>query len=94
MKRRRAGIGAAAGLFLYVIFSALLASAADAPRMTGEELKSRLGNPETIIIDVRTGASWEESAEKIPGAVREDPETVRTWMSRYPPEKTLVFYCT
>jgi rhodanese-related sulfurtransferase len=66
---------------------------AKTPRITKEELKSMMGNPDLIIIDVRLGEEWKKSEWKIKGAVREDPEEdFRTWMSKYPKEKTLVFY--
>ena len=63
------------------------------PRMTKEELKSLLGNPDVIIIDVRTDEGWKESKWKIKGAVREDPEKdISAWADKYPKDKTLVFY--
>jgi hypothetical protein len=66
---------------------------ADAPRMSIEELSSRLGDNDIVIIDVRTGRDWEESDSKIRGAVREDPQDVASWARKYPREKTLVLYC-
>ena len=64
------------------------------PRMTKEELKSLLGNPDVIILDVRESEDWKESKWKIPGAVREDSEKdLNTWADRYPKDKTVVFYC-
>ena len=35
------------------------------PRMTKEELKSLLGNPDVIIIDVRVEEEWKEGKWKI-----------------------------
>lgn len=67
--------------------------AQDVKKMSIEELKGMLGNPEVIILDVRSSADWKLSKVKIKGAVREDPEKVDTWMSKYPKDKTLVFYC-
>jgi len=64
------------------------------PRMTKEELKAQLGNPDVVIIDVRVGGSWNGSEYKIKGAVREDPEDVSPWIEKYPKDKTLVFYCS
>jgi len=64
------------------------------PRMSKEELKSMLGDPNVIILDVRTGEGWKESKEKIQGAVREDPEEVYSWVNKYPKDKTLVLYCS
>jgi rhodanese-related sulfurtransferase len=61
--------------------------------MTKEELKSLLGNPDFIIVDVRIEEHWKENKWKIQGAVREDPEKdINTWANKYPKDKTLVFY--
>jgi rhodanese-related sulfurtransferase len=77
---------------LAVCFSGA-AGAADVEKMTIEELKSMLGNPDVIIVDVRQPGDFNPSESKIRGAVREDPGAVRTWMSKYPKDKTLIFYC-
>ena len=73
--------------------SALAALAQEAPRITKEELKEMLGNPDVIIIDLRLGRDWENSELKIEGALREDPGNLNSWISKYPREKTLVLYC-
>jgi len=65
----------------------------DAPRMTKEELKAMLGNPNLIIIDVRYGKDWTDSDLKIRGAVREDWKCFDSWANKYPKDKTLLFYC-
>ncbi len=65
----------------------------DVPRMTKEELKPLLGNPDVIIIDVRANTDWEGDTLMIKGAVREDPTQVASWMDKYPKGKTLLFYC-
>ena len=63
--------------------------------MTKEELKSLLDNPEVAILDVRIADEWKKTNLKIKGAVREDPEKdYRSWASKYPKDKTLVFYCS
>jgi len=65
------------------------------PRMTKEDLRSLLDNPGVIILDVRIADEWKRSDLKIKGAVHEDPEKdYRTWGSKYPKDKTLVFYCS
>jgi rhodanese-related sulfurtransferase len=69
------------------------AAAQDVKRMTIEELKGMLGNPDLVIIDARKDGDWKLSKVKIKGAVREDLEKVDTWMNKYPKDKTLVFYC-
>jgi hypothetical protein len=71
-----------------------LSWAADAPRISKEELKGMLGKENVIIIDVRAGIDLEKSDQKIAGAVIEDPGKVETWMAKYPKDKTLVFYCS
>jgi rhodanese-related sulfurtransferase len=72
---------------------ATLAKSTDAPRITKEELKAKLGNPNFIVVDVRFGADWTGSDLKIKGAVREDPGAVESWANKFPKDKTLVFYC-
>lgn len=68
---------------------------AKVPRITKEDLRSLLDNPEVIILDVRIADEWKRSDLKIKGAVHEDPEKdYRTWASKYPKDKTLVFYCS
>jgi len=65
------------------------------PRMTKEELRPLLGNPDVIILDVRLESEWESSESKIRGAVRENlDKDIQTWANKYPREKTLVFYCS
>jgi predicted sulfurtransferase len=85
------------GLLMVLLFFNLLlafaAASAEAPRMSKEELKSRLGDKNIVVIDVRTGYDWEKSDSKIRGAVREDPEDAASWAKKYTKEKTIVLYC-
>ena len=69
------------------------AAAQEVRRISIEELKGMLGSPDLVVIDVRRGGDWLSSKVKIKGAVREDAERVESWMSKYPKDKTLVFYC-
>ncbi len=64
----------------------------EVPRITKEELKKALTDPEIIIIDVRKQEEWEKSDKKLPGAVWEEPKDPRTWAGNYPKNKHLVFY--
>jgi rhodanese-related sulfurtransferase len=58
-----------------------------------EHLRFLLDNPEVIILDVRIADEWKRSDLKIKGPVHEGPEKDdRTWGSRYPKDKTLIFY--
>jgi len=69
------------------------ASTEAVPRMTKEQVKSMMGNPGFIIIDVRAPKDWDSSGSKITGAIREDPSNIPAWADKYPKEKTLLFYC-
>ena len=63
-----------------------------APQMTKEQLKAKLGSKDLIVIDVRLDEQWRFSNRKIPGAVHENPTVPSTWMDKYPKDKTIVFY--
>ena len=64
----------------------------EAPKISKEELKAKLGSKDLIIIDVRLDEQWRFSNRKIPGAVHENPAVTSTWMDKYPKNKTIVFY--
>ena len=65
----------------------------DVPRITKEELKPLLDDPDTIIIDYRIQMHWKKSDEKIKGAVHENPSAeVALWAGRYPKDKKIVLY--
>ena len=62
-------------------------------RITKDELKALIDDPDTIIIDVRLGIQWEKSEQKIKGAVHEDPlAEVASWAGNYPKDKNIVLY--
>ena len=65
---------------------------ADVPKITKEELKSKLGDPDIIIIDVLVQDQWETVDQKLPGAVHENPEEVESWANKYKKDKTYVLY--
>lgn len=69
------------------------ARADDSHALTKEQLRSMLGKPDVIIIDVRTNYDWDQSKVKIPGAVKEEGMKFASWMNKYPKDKTLVLYC-
>jgi len=72
---------------------ALGSGGSDALRISPLQLKQMLGNSDVIVIDVRDPVSWDKSDSKIAGAVREDPDRLKEWASKYPKGKTIVFYC-
>jgi rhodanese-related sulfurtransferase len=62
------------------------------PRMTKEQAKAMLGNPDVVILDCRPAEQWRFSDQKIPGAVHEDPMDVESWAGKYSKDKTIVIY--
>ncbi len=94
-KRMGKGIGALALFVLSVGCLQNVAMEQKVPLMTKEELRSKLGQPDVVIVDVRLEDQWVKSPVKIQGAVREDPEkSIKGWADKFPKEKTLVFYCS
>ena len=94
MTKRELRVFKVALSFVILGVLAKMACAADVPRMSKEDLKSRLGNPEVIILDVRAPGDWDKSKTKIQGAVREDPnKSAQSWADKYSQDKTIVLYC-
>ena len=94
MEKKRDVVILATVLILFLSFNFTLpARANDVPRVTKEELKEQMDEPNLVIIDVRAASDWNGSKIKIKGVVREDPKKVDSWMSKYSKEKILVFYC-
>lgn len=91
-KGRYAAFGALFLLLASVLFSPVV-SAEGPLRITKEELKQRLGNPEIVIVDLRSGSDWKGSERKIAGAVREEPNDVEGWEKRYTKDKPMILYC-
>ncbi|UCG78917.1 MAG: hypothetical protein JSV21_03555 [Nitrospirota bacterium] len=62
-------------------------------KITKDELKVQLHDPDLTIIDVRDTKDWESSSLKIPGAIRENPYDVRSWSKKYDKRQRIVLYC-
>ena len=80
-------------IFAMVLSMGAAAMAQDVPRMSKDELKDMIGNPDLVIVDVRSGRDWSSSESKITGAVREEPKKASSWADKYEKDKTFVFYC-
>lgn len=95
MHRRRVVVGLLAGMGLALLGLGLQVAAAkdSIAKMTKEDLKARLGDPNVVVVDVRLGKDWKASESKIPGAVRVEPAEVASLADKYAKDKTLVFYC-
>lgn len=81
------------GVFFIFVGCTYIQSANATPRITKDELKTKLGSPDLVLLDVRSNNDWERSTEKIAGAVRMDPNTVETWAGTLPRDKKIVLYC-
>ncbi len=64
-----------------------------APRIALWRAKYMLGKPDVLFVDVRTPRDIAASEERIPGAPWENSHDVAAWASRYPKDKTIIFYC-
>jgi hypothetical protein len=80
------------GLAMALLVSAF--ACATAPRISKDELRGALGNPEVIVVDDRSGSDWTSSEYKIQGAIRVAPGEEEAWAARYPKDKMIVFYCS
>jgi len=80
-------------IFFMVGILTTFAESADVPRMMKDELKAMLGNSDLVILDVRYKKDWTDSDSKIKGAIREDPESIKSWAEKYSKDKTFVLYC-
>ncbi len=80
-------------IFFMVGILATFAKSADVPRMKKDELKAMMDNSDLVIVDVRAQSDWKDGDSKIKGAVREDPESVKSWAGKYSKDKIFVLYC-
>ena len=80
-------------IFFVVGLLATFAKSADVPRMKKDQLKAMLDNPDLVILDVRAEGDWNGDKSKVKGAIREDPESVKSWAEKYAKDKTIVLYC-
>jgi hypothetical protein len=57
-----------------------------------DQAKQLLGQPDTVIIDVRKPRNWWRTSQKILSAVREDPSKIDQWAQKYAKNQTFIFY--
>lgn len=63
-----------------------------APLLGKKTIKGWLSDRAVIILDVRAPKDWNVSDKKIQGAVRQDPDEVKTWAANLPKDKKIVLY--
>ena len=78
---------------ILLLATSLMVSAAPVPLMSTDELKSRLGDVDLVVLDVRAGRDWSGSDKKIAGSERVKPRGVDQWIINYPKDKEIVLYC-
>ena len=77
---------------LMLAFTWSCGSGEKAPLLDKETIKSWLSDREVIILDVRAPKDWNVSNKKIQGAVRQDPDEVKTWAANLSKDKKIVLY--
>jgi rhodanese-related sulfurtransferase len=93
MKNNTPVVSALVFMMTLLISCTLQGTASDVRRITKEEVKDMLADPGVIILDVRAETDWKTDEFKIKGAVRENPQEVEAWASKYPKDRTLILYC-
>lgn len=80
---------------LFLLPYQVIAADDGVPRITKEELKAKMDKGQDIIVlDVRTGRSYDGSNVKIKGAMRVSPDDVETRYKELSKEKEIITYCT
>jgi rhodanese-related sulfurtransferase len=63
-------------------------------KVTVGQAKAKVDRGEAVFLDTRSAASWTESDEQIPGAIRVPPDDVAGHVHEIPPGRELITYCT
>ncbi len=79
-------------LFLFVVGSTSV-YAGGVKTIDKDELKSMLGSPDLVVLDVRTGKDWSSSEFKIQGAMRITDKDVASAADKIAKDNTIVLYC-
>ena len=77
-----------------ICFSAFFSAQAfgQVTKITINQVLESLGDPQFLILDVRTSGSWQASTNKIKGALRKNPANFDSWANDLPTNKYLVLY--
>ena len=93
MNRKRNPLRIAALLAGILFLAPVSALSQGVPLMTPDQLKARLDDGKTVVIDVRRQGDYEAGKSKIKGAVREAWDKPSQWAAKYNPDQTIVLYC-
>lgn len=87
------------GILLGITFLLLSASvlpsygADNVPRISTDQLKNIIDDPDLVLLDVRTEKDWDSSDKKIVRAIRVDPEDIESWIGNYSKDQKIILYC-
>jgi rhodanese-related sulfurtransferase len=67
----------------------------EATKVSAHEVKARMdrGDP-LVFIDARSPTAWDESTEKLPGAIRVPVDAVEAHLRDIPQNRSIITYCT
>ncbi|MFO7803676.1 MAG: hypothetical protein R6V55_15440 [Desulfovermiculus sp.] len=65
----------------------------EGPRISADKLKAMLDEHDVVIIDLRIDEHWDQSDNKIAGAIRRDPDRIDSWKGEIAKNRTVVTYC-
>lgn len=82
-------------LGIFLLPTLILAADDGVPRITREELKTKMDKGQDIIVlDVRTERSYSGSKVKIKGAARISPDEIEAKYKDLPQDREIITYCT
>lgn len=66
-----------------------------ATKISPHEVKARLDRGDALVfLDNRNPKAWDESKEKIPGAIRVPADQVEQHLHEIPRDRPIITYCT
>ena len=76
-----------------ILIASSVAMADGVPRMSVDDLQSRLDKGTVAVLDVRSDQDWNAANTRIPGSVRVAPDAIGPWAQKLPEGQAIVLYC-
>ena len=76
-----------------ILVTSSIAIADGVPRMTVDDLNSRLDKGDVAVLDVRSDRDWNSAHTSIPGSARVNPDEIGQWAKSLPEGQAIVLYC-
>ncbi len=80
-------------LFMLLASALFAVAASEVQRMSTEELNSRLGQADIVVVDVRTDGDWNNSDKMIAGGIHISPNDITPLRTKFTKDQTIVLYC-